>query len=220
MTDNILHFPDFTIVNRVVPKNSFYRHFEVSSRMKSLFVDNIEQIVWLYKLAPSNLHITDGKEVHEIAVFLVKQKQATDCQELLRFIDVQMPRHTLFILQQGESFRLLINYKRWKDSNVGTFDVVKSFATQWLTAQLLILRIDDAQSMDMLYESLVRQVASSQIFSSQQNLYQAVMETQEVEAIKKEMESVKKRETRERQPQKKFALHKEYLRLKELLDNL
>lgn len=154
-------------------------------------MDNIEQIVWLYKLAPSNLHITDGKEVHEIAVFLVKQKQATDCQELLRFIDVQMPRHTLFILQQGESFRLLVNYKRWKDSNVGTFDVVKSFATQWLTAQLLILRIDDAQSMDMLYESLVRQVASSQIFSSQQNLYQAVMETQEVEAIKKEMESVK-----------------------------
>lgn len=43
------------------------------------------------------------------------------------------------------------------------------------------------------------------------------METKEAEAIKKEMENIKKKETRERQPQKKFALHQEYLRLKEQL---
>lgn len=190
--------------------------------MKSLFVDSIEQIVWLYKLAPSNLHFTDGKEVHEIAVFLVKQKQeqVTDCQELLSFIDVQMPRHTLFIIQQGERYRLLVNYKRWKDSNAGTFDVVKSFASQRMTVLSLYLRIDAVSSMDMLYESLVRQVASSQISSSQKDLHQAVMETQEVEVIKKRLEIIKKKEARERQPQKKFALHKEYLRLKGMLDNL
>jgi hypothetical protein len=71
---NILNFPDFTLVNRVVPKVAFYSHLEVTARMKSAFVENVEQVVWLYKLAPSNLHVADGKAVHELTIFLIKLK--------------------------------------------------------------------------------------------------------------------------------------------------
>lgn len=72
---NILNFPDFTLVNRVVPKVAFYSHLEVTARMKSAFIENVEQVVWLYKLAPSNLHVTDGKDVHELTIFLIKLKR-------------------------------------------------------------------------------------------------------------------------------------------------
>ena len=72
---NILNFPNFTLVNRVVPKVAFYSHLEVTACMKSAFVENVEQIIWLYKLAPSNLHVADGKEVHELTIFLIKLKK-------------------------------------------------------------------------------------------------------------------------------------------------
>lgn len=72
---NILNFPNFTLVNRVVPKVAFYSHLEVTACMKSAFVENVEQIIWLYKLAPSNLHVADGKEVHELTIFLIKLKR-------------------------------------------------------------------------------------------------------------------------------------------------
>ena len=184
--------------------------------MKSLFVEYIEQIVWLYKLAPSNLHIADGKEVQEIDILRIKLKQKTKSfLEICRIIDSLSPHHTLFIIEHESEYQLLVNYKEWKDKQAGTFSIIETFVSYSLSIQL-----DALSSMDSLYESLVRQVASTRITSSQQDLRQAVMETQESEAIKKVMESIKKREARERQPQKKFALHQEYLRLKEKWEKL
>ena len=216
MNENILDFPTFTIYNKVMPKKAFYSHLEANARMKSLFVEYIEQIVWLYKLAPSNLHIADGKEVQEIDILRIKLKQKTKSfLEICRFIDSLSPHHTLFIIEHESEYQLLVNYKEWKDKQAGTFSIIETFVSYSLSIQL-----DALSSMDSLYESLVRQVASTRITSSQQDLRQAVMETQESEAIKKVMESIKKREARERQPQKKFALHQEYLRLKEKWEKL
>lgn len=199
-----------------MPKKAFYSHLEANARMKSLFVEYIEQIVWLYKLAPSNLHIADGKEVQEIDILRIKLKQKTKSfLEICRFIDSLSPHHTLFIIEHESEYQLLVNYKEWKDKQAGTFSIIETFVSYSLSIQL-----DALSSMDSLYESLVRQVASTRITSSQQDLRQAVMETQESEAIKKVMESIKKREARERQPQKKFALHQEYLRLKEKWEKL
>lgn len=239
MKENILHLPEFTIVNRVVPKVAFYSHLEVNARMKSLFIENVEQIVWLYKLAPSNLHIDDGKEVHEITIFWVKLKAVKGSLEIFKFIDTHMPRHTLFILQNEEKhgvqpmerFQLLVNYKQWKDVSLGTFDIVKTFTSEWLTGDTFsdgnknteeyrLIRIDASPNMDALYESLVRQIANTQITSSEKDLHQAVVKTQEIENIKKEMASIKKKEAKERQPQKKFALHQQYLRLKKKLERI
>lgn len=222
---NLLHFPEFTIVNRVVPKVAFYSHLEVNTRMKSLFIENVEQIVWLYKLAPSNFHIADGKEVHEITVFLMKLKTKEDSLELFKFIDSHMPRHTLFILQYEEKFQLLVNYKQWKDASLGTFDIVKTFSSDWMAEDSFseekeksFIRLEASSNMDAIYESLVRQIADTQITSSEKNLHQAVIKTQETEDIKKEMASIKKKEAKERQPQKKFALHQQYLSLKKKLE--
>lgn len=216
--DNILNFPEFTIVNRKVPKVAFYSHLEVNARMKSLFVEKVAQIVWLYKLAPSNLHVADGKEVHEITVFLVKLKSMEDCQKLFIFIDSHLPRHTLFILQYEEKYQLLVNYKRWKDVSLGTFDIVKTFHTEWQTK--FSIQLDVASGMDALYESLVRQMATTQILSSEKDLCQAVAKTQEIENIKRSLDSIRKRQTRERQPQKKFTLHQQYLELKKKLEEI
>ena len=211
-----MDFPTFTIYNKVMPKKAFYSHLEANARMKSLFVEYIEQIVWLYKLAPSNLHIADGKEVQEIDILRIKLKQKTkSILEICNWIDSLSPHHTLFIIEHGAEYQLLVNYKEWKDKQAGTFSIIETFVSYSLSIQL-----DALSSMDSLYESLVRQVASTRITSSQQDLRQAVMETQESEAIKKVMESIKKREARERQPQKKFALHQEYLRLKEKWEKL
>ena len=96
MSDNLLNFPAFTIFDRVMPKTAFYSHLGANARMKSLFVECIEQIVWLYKLAPSNLHIADGNDVHEIDILRIRLKRKTDdILEVCSFIDSLSPRHTL-----------------------------------------------------------------------------------------------------------------------------
>ena len=202
-----------------MPKMAFYSHLEANARMKSLFAECIEQIVWLYKLAPSNLHIDDGKDVHEIDVLRIKLKEkANDMQEVCKFIDSRSPRHTLFIIEHGAEYLLLVNYKQWKDAKLGTFQIINTFTTNWMPSTSLKIQLDALISMDTLYDSLVRQVASTQITSSKNDLQEAVSETMEKEKIQREMDNIKRKEARERQPQKKFALHQEYLKLRKVLE--
>ena len=94
-----LKFPPTTIVGKPVPKNAFYKHLEVNAKIKQHFVDDVESIHWLYKLAPSTINVEDGKLVHEIVVFSAVLK-AKDCpDDVFLFIDRNMPRHVVFILE-------------------------------------------------------------------------------------------------------------------------
>lgn len=59
--DNILNFPASTHVDRLVPKTAFYKHLEINARLKMRFVEDVERIEWLYKLAPSTDECGRGK---------------------------------------------------------------------------------------------------------------------------------------------------------------
>ena len=111
--DNILKYPQSTIVNRVVPKTMFYKFMEVNPRMKSRFVNDVVNITWLYKLSAGTLNVTDTDEMKEIEVFVVALKQPDCPTDLFTFIDTNMPHHIVFVLVHDNSAMLLINYKEW-----------------------------------------------------------------------------------------------------------
>jgi molecular chaperone GrpE (heat shock protein) len=71
----------------------------------------------------------------------------------------------------------------------------------------------EGTSMDALYENFVRQVAGSKLSELSGTLKEDIAISQEQEALQKEIAALKKRLSSERQPQKKFMLHKQ---LKEL----
>ena len=120
-----INFPQTTLVNKVVPKTSFYRFMDIDTKLKQLFVNDVEKIIWLYKLAPSTLNVENGKTVHEITIFEVFLKNEDFSEELFRFIDEKMPRHIVFIIRAGERSRLLVNYKEWIDEQKGLFSITK-----------------------------------------------------------------------------------------------
>ena len=137
-----LHFPESTNVNQVVPKTAFYRNLEVNAHLRQHFVEDVERIVWLAKLAPSTLNVEDGKTVHEITVFHVVLKAKEVPDDVFAAIDRQLPRHILFVLQYEEECRLLLNYKEWLDTAKGTFRILKAFRTDWCPATALSLQLE------------------------------------------------------------------------------
>ena len=153
-----LHFPESTKVNQIVPKTAFYRNLEVNVHLRQHFVEDVERIVWLAKLAPSTLNVEDGKTVHEITIFhvLLKAKEVPD--DVFTAIDRLMPRHILFVLQYGEECRLLLNYKEWLDAAKGTFRILKAFRTDWCSAEALSLQLEGT-NLDKVYESFAGQIS-------------------------------------------------------------
>lgn len=202
-----LKFPQTTFVGKPVPKNAFYKHLEVNAKIKQHFVDDVVSISWLYKLAPSTINVEDGKRVHEIVVFsaILKSKDCPD--DVFLFIDQNMPRHVVFILEYADRYKVLLNYKEWKDGQNGQFKIIKTFVTEWLTDNQLSLTLE-GQNMDALYEAMAGQVSGFGTKKAEDTKRIVELETQ-IGKAKREVETIQKRIRNERQLNRQMELNGE-----------
>lgn len=69
-----------------------------------------------------------------------------------------MPRHVVFILEYEDKYKVLLNYKEWREGQLDQFKIVKTFATEWLSAEQLSLSLE-GQTMDAVYEAMAGQVS-------------------------------------------------------------
>lgn len=230
-----LKFPRTTIVGKPVPKNAFYKHLEVNAKIKQHFVDDVVSIHWLYKLAPSTINVEDGKQVHEIVVFSAGLKSKDCPDDVFLFIDQNMPRHVVFILEYDNRYKVLLNYKeptpnrvtsssierprceggrrsQWKDGQNGQFKIIKTFATEWLTDNQLLLTIE-GQNMDALYEALAGQVSGFGTKKAEDTKRIVELEGL-IDKAKREVETIQKRIRNERQLNRQMELNGEARGLK------
>ena len=156
--ENLLSYPQSTIVGRVVPKTMFYKFMEVNPRMKVRFVNDVVSITWLYKLSAGTLNVTDTPDLKEIEVFVAQLKQPDCPLDLFSFIDANMPHHIVFVLVHEDNAMLLINYKEWADNTHTKFKITQTFASLWVKTEELSLTIQ-GQSLPRIYENFVAQVS-------------------------------------------------------------
>lgn len=209
------NLPQSTIVNRVIPKKTFVNQLGANARIKDHFTNDVVRVEWLAKLAPSTINVADGKEVHEITIFLVPIKDENCPDDIFSFIDGMIPRHTLFILRWGDMTCLHLNYKEWMESSTNTdktFRIAKTYRSQWIKDTEISLSIEGL-TMDAIYEVLVRQVAGERIIIQSESLREDVEKSTQREMLLKEIEVLKRKEAKERQPQKKFVLHQQRIAL-------
>ena len=207
-----LKFPASTKVGKPVPKNAFYKHLEVNAKIKQHFVDDVVGINWLYKFAPSTLNVADGTKVHEIVIFSAGLKSKDCPDDVFLFIDQNMPRHVIFILEYESKYKILLNYKEWKDEKAGQFKIVKTFSTEWLTSDQINLSIV-GQTMDAIYEVMAGQVSGFGTTKSEDT-----KRLVELEALitkgKKDVEALQKKIRNERQLNRQMELNGEARSLK------
>ena len=214
------NLPQSTIVNRVIPKKTFVNQWGANTRMKDHFTNDVVRVEWLAKLAPSTINVADGKEVHEITIFLVPIKDENCPDDIFSFIDGMILRHMLFILRWGDMTCLHLNYKEWMESSTNTdktFRIAKTYRSQWIKDTEISLSIEGL-TMDAIYETLVRQVAGERIIIQSESLREDVEKSTQREMLLKEIEIVKRKINNEKQPKKKFELHQQLIKLKKDLN--
>jgi hypothetical protein len=53
-------YPKSAQFGRVIPKSKIYEHAGANTALKDLFVAQVDQIVWKYKLAPETTNLPSG----------------------------------------------------------------------------------------------------------------------------------------------------------------
>lgn len=198
MTDNPLNLPATTIVAQTVPKNAFYKRAKPqrATALKDFLTTTFERITWLYKLHPDTLNIADGRQVHEIDVFLCTLKGANYDERLLCEIDALLPRQTLYLIEQEGLFDLLMQHKAVSEQ--GTMKP----SGRWERLSKVDLSTSPLQlqgyDMDALYANCLG--ALSQLWTISEADYQRADALKlQAERLHKQCEALRRKKRQERQ---------------------
>ncbi len=152
----LFSFPAQAKVARVVPKNKIYEHGPVSSALRDMFVRQVEQITWAYKLAPETINLPARGGMAEVQVFDISQKTAELDEDVLRAIDRAIPLPIIFQLHHEQRTRMVAAFKRPSEADASKWVIDGYFAGAWLAADAERQPLPVALDLYGLYEQLLR----------------------------------------------------------------
>lgn len=148
-------FPAKAAFGRVIPKAKVYENGRISARVRDLFVKQVEQIVWKFKLAPETVNLPPRPGVPELQVFAIQLKQPELHTDVLRGIDSAIPFPILFELSRGGRSQVIAAYKRPNEADASRWVLSDYFGTDWLPTDAPRTDMPVALHMTGLYEQLL-----------------------------------------------------------------
>lgn len=202
-------FPGSSKVNRILPKEAFYKQLNLTSEMKGKFVSGIRRIVVENSLTENTLHLKPGTEVIEILVLALDLKQKEVDNQILEIIARQNKHNILFWLRFKEHGQFALYFN-------------KLYKTEWQPLESISIETKGF-TLDEVWNGYVEQIALTK------ELGHAVKETpvtyrlkrqEDIIRLEKSIELMDKAARAEKQPKKKFELAMQVQHLKKDLDDL
>ena len=215
-------FPQQAKVDRLIPKNKFYEQGKANTKIEQLFVDQVENIRWAYKLASSTIHLQDQEDLKEIQIFRVKSRVEDLDVSILSFIDKLILTPIIFEVVYQDKVKVVATYKRLNQSNKTKAVIGQYYASEWLEdhdrVELPIyLKLAD------LYEHFIAQLLPIALSKDQENDNESVsielqlQKVQQLESLQKQLNQLQSKLRNERQFNRKVELNKKVSELESQL---
>lgn len=128
----LFDYPKQSHFGRILPKAKIYAHTGAGAKLKDLFVRQVDQIVWKYKLAPETINVPATKAVPEIQIFAISLKTGELHPDVLRSIDKAIPFPIIYEISYEGRVKVTACYKRQNESNSEKWVVGGYYATDWI----------------------------------------------------------------------------------------
>lgn len=201
-------YPKSAAFGRVLPKTKIYDHAQAGTRLKQLFVDQVEQVVWRYKLAPETINLAATKDITEIQVFGVTLRSASLDEEVLRAIDNAIPYPLIFELVHSGRRKAIAAFKRQSGADSQKWVVSDYFATDWELEDNPRKPLPTALNLGGLYHRLLTALMPPEAEASEP-LEGRVRRIEALRAKEREVDRIKQRLGREQQFNKRVAINAE-----------
>ena len=218
-------FPQQAKVDRLIPKNKFYEQGKANSKIEQLFVNQVENIRWAYKLASSTIHLQDQEDLKEIQIFRVKSRVEDLDVSILSFIDKLILTPIIFEVVYQDKVKVVATYKRLNQADKTKAVIGQYYASGWLEdvdrVELpLYLKLAD------LYEHFITQLLPIASSKNQENDNESVsielqlQKAQQLESLQKQLDRLKSKLRTEKQFNRKVELNKHIHALESDLNKL
>ncbi|AXF19078.1 DUF4391 domain-containing protein [Burkholderia pyrrocinia] len=212
-------YPEKAIFGRTLPKNKIYEHSGANKRMKDLFVRQVEQIVWQYKLAPETINLPARQGIPEIQVFTIQLKTPELNRDVLRCIDEAVQFPIIFELAFDGRMQVVACYKRPNEADASRWVLSDYFGTDWLPVGCPRAAMPLAVDLGGLYEQLLRRLLPL-LVRPQETLTKLVARVEQARAKRHEVEKTTIRLEREKQFNRKVEINVTLRKLKTELEEL
>ena len=199
-------YPKQAEFNRVVPKNKIYAHAKPSKRVRELFVSEVGEILWKYKLSPETTNLAARNGITEIEVFEIALRTPELDEAVLQAMDRAIPFPLLFQLTYGSRVRFAASFKRPNDVDSSKWVIEASFLTEPkpITAERPPLPV--ALDLAGLYDQIVRRhIPLPQLKG--ESLANHVARFRAIETKRRERQQLQTRLEREKQFNRKVELN-------------
>lgn len=219
----LIAYPKQAAFGRILPKNKIYEHSAANTRLKDLFVEQVEQIVWQYKLAPETINLPARPGVPEIQILSIQLKSTELHEDVLRCIDGAVQFPILFELNQGQGeqakTKMVAAYKRPSDSDASRWVLSSYFSTDWVPASTARVAMPLALDLAQMYAALL-QVLLPLSARPQETLPDLMSRAEQAASKRREVEKTQTRLAKEKQFNRKVEINAMLRQLKTELEQL
>ncbi len=215
----LFDYPRKALFGRVLPKNKIYEYAGPSTAMKELFVRQVDQITWKYKLAPETINVPAARAVPEIQVFGVTLKTGELKEDVLRCIDKAIPFPIIYEISHAGKCRAVAAYKRPSDADSAKWVVSSYFETDWLPEDTVRKALPITLDLGALYEELLAPLMPYPPKAGER-LQQRVERAEAIRSQQQELAKTEARLGKEKQFNRKVEINAEIRTMKQQLETL
>lgn len=208
-----IRYPEQAAFGRTLPKSKLYEHSQANARLKNLFVQQVDQIVWQYKLAPETVNLLARPGVPEIQVFALQLKTPELTVDVLRCIDQAVQFPIIFELTHGGQTQVVAAYKRPNEADASRWVLSDYFKTAWIPADFERVPMPLALHLGGLYEQLLRTLIPLSM-RPHESMAALVDRFSELQAVQREVDKTVARLEREKQFNRKVEINARLRQLK------
>ena len=216
-------YPKQAEFGRVLPNNKIYEHSGANTRLKDLFVGQVEQIVWRYKLAPETINLAAKPGVPEIQVFAIQLKTPELHHDVLRCIDDAVQFPIIFEITQGQGVeartQVVATYKRPSEAAATKWICSDYFESSWMPAAIGRMPLPQALDLGRLYEQLLNRLAPT-VARINETLSELVARAEQMTSMAQEVKKSEYQLAKEKQFNRKVKINSALRQLKADLEKL
>ena len=206
-------YPPNAAFGRVLPKSKIYERAQPTAKVKELFVRQVEQIVWQYKLAPETINVEGTLAAPEIQVVSITLKNDELKLDVLHCIDQAIPFPLIFELHHAGNVNPIATYKRPNEADATKWVVSQYFSPGWMPEDAQRQPLPVVFDLEALYAQLLAPLLPYPPRHGE-TLQEQVDRMEQIGQLQRELERCETRLAKEKQFNRKVAINAELRKLR------
>lgn len=199
----MIELPKACVVDKFIPKKTFYEKVNISSSIKEEFTEKLSKIYWRYKISEDTINISKTEDIEEIEVFEIELREKYNCKNVIKTITKNIPYPILFYIKYENEFQYAIRYNE---------DV---FFTEWNNKLSFTF---NGLNIEIIYDNIVKVITN--IDDSVKDLDSEIQKQNEILKLENEIKKLESKIHSEKQFNIKVEYNEQISKLKKEIEEL